>query len=112
MKLVNEEKPIVFFQRKVQQSRPRSKYRRRLWNYSVILALRCIQSGKMGLQPTVFLLHPILLQVKCQPKEEQLNPNIRFPTGQKSAETEVSLQESECTLHLDRPAQAKIDSVI
>ena len=101
LELVNVEKPIVLLQRKVQQSRPRSQYRSRQRKYSVISELRCIQSGKMGLQPTIFLLHPILFQVKSQPKEEQLYSNICFPTGQEPAEAEVCLQEPKCTLHLN-----------
>jgi hypothetical protein len=66
----------------------------------------------MGLQPTVFPLHPEFLQIKCQSKEEQLNPDICFPLGQKPTKAEVCFQEPKRTLHLDRPAQAKIDSVI
>ena len=66
----------------------------------------------MGFQPSFFLLHPPLLEVEAQSQEEQLHPDIFLSGGQKAAETEIRLQQSECPLHLDGSVLPQQDATL
>ena len=65
----------------------------------------------MRSQSPLVPLHPELFQIKCKRQEEQFRANVLFPPRKKSAESEVVFEQSKSALHLDRPAQAQMNTV-
>jgi hypothetical protein len=65
---------------------------------------------EMRLQPSVFPLHPQLLQIETERKKEQLCPHVLLATRQKSAKAKIGFQQPKCTLRLNGAAQTQIDA--
>ena len=60
-------------------------------NHNIFRLCRFLNPGKMAFLTMSFGFHPVLLKVKCQGKEKQLNLHILLPCCQESAEAEVIL---------------------
>ena len=84
-----------------------------MWRFfSFFLGLRCVQLGKMRLQPSGFTLFPVLFEVKSQRQKKQLCPHILFASCEESAETKVVLQKTKGAFNLDRTAKPEIDAFL
>ena len=60
-----------------------------LWKFFNFSWLRCHFLGRTGLKPSVFPLHPQLLQVKGQSQKEHFCSYIGLSCGKKAAEPKV-----------------------